>query len=189
MFVESSVQLSCLATTADFSKVAVGEGTENPQESSLVYLYDMEKRRLHLKLTFHQKGIQSMSFSACGRFLITLGVREDKLLAVWDLQSGLVASSAHMAGYAHNAVKVNPFVTGDRQLQFVTVGNNAKMSIWNYDYAQDPPQLVPQDVLVPENLQGIHFCSIDFTHYLPAPVSNYYVVVGGHDGSLITYDQ
>ena len=63
VFADSCVQLSCLASSVDHRLIAVGEGSENPQGNSLVYLYDTEKKKLLNKFTFHQKGVQSMTFS------------------------------------------------------------------------------------------------------------------------------
>jgi WD40 repeat protein len=76
----------------------------------LVYLYDVEKKKLINKLTFHQKGVQSMAFSTDGKYLITLGVQGEDALAVWDITTGLVVKSALIRNYATNQVKVDPFV-------------------------------------------------------------------------------
>lgn len=42
-----------MATTIDGKYIAVGEGCENYQGNSLVYLYDLEKKKLINKLPFH----------------------------------------------------------------------------------------------------------------------------------------
>jgi len=57
VFADSMVQLSCLAASIDGKYIAVGEGSSNPQGNSLILLYDLEKRRLAYRLTFHEKGV------------------------------------------------------------------------------------------------------------------------------------
>mgnify|MGYP006090873463 CR=1 FL=1 len=84
---DATVQLSCLAGSVDARYIAVGEGSPNAQGSSIAYLYNVETKRLQSRLTFHQKGIQSMAFSYDSKYLITLGVQGDDALAVWDISS------------------------------------------------------------------------------------------------------
>jgi WD40 repeat protein len=82
---DSTVQLSCIAGSADGKYIAVGEGSPNAQGNAIAYLYDVETvppKRLPSRLAFHQKGIQSMAFSYDSKYLITLGVQGDDTLAV-----------------------------------------------------------------------------------------------------------
>lgn len=44
------------------------------------------------------------------------------------------------------------------------------------------------DVAAPEKLRNVHFLSIEFTQYLPAPANTYYIVIGADDGSIVAYD-
>jgi WD40 repeat protein len=57
VFADSNVQLSCIAMSEDGKYLAAGEGQENAQGNSLIYLYDIEKQKLVNKLPFHTKGI------------------------------------------------------------------------------------------------------------------------------------
>lgn len=185
VFADSTVQLSCIAASTDGQYLAVGEGSENAQGNSLVYLYDIEKKKLLSKLTFHQKGIQTMTFSNDSRYLVTIGVQGENSLAVWDINSGLVIQKAVMGNYATNKVVTDRHVNGS-QFSFITVGNNAALSIWRLDTEQQ--QMTFWDVSAPENLENVNFLTADVTDFLPAPVSTYYVVVGADDGSLLMYD-
>jgi hypothetical protein len=69
----------------------------------------------------------------------------------------------------------------------VTVGNNACLTIWRYD--TETHTLSDFSVSAPEKLDGINFLSIEFTQYLPAPVSTYYIMIGADDGTIVVYDQ
>jgi len=53
----ATVQLSCLAASRCGKYIAVGEGSQNKEGNSVVLVYEIEKRRLPMRLTFHQKGI------------------------------------------------------------------------------------------------------------------------------------
>lgn len=101
---EGTVQLSCIAGSVNEKYIAVGEGSPNAQGNAVAYLYNVENianantKRLQSRLTFHQKGIQSMAFSYDSKYLITLGVQGDDTLAIWDIssasQTGTVVKSA-----------------------------------------------------------------------------------------------
>lgn len=165
--------------------VAVAEGSSSkPHGEAIIYLYNVETKKLMSKLTTHTKGIQSMCFSFDNRYLVTLGTQGDDLLVVWDITSGKVLRSAPVGGNTMNQVKMDPFVD-QSHLQFVTVGNNASLTLWRLDN-QNVLENIP--VPVPDRLQNVHFLSVEFTQLLPAPAGTYYIVMGASDGSIVAYD-
>lgn len=87
VFADATVQLSCMAGSVPDKYIAVGEGSPNAQGNAIAYVYNVETKKLQSKLTFHQKGIQSMAFSYDSKYLITLGVQGDDTLAIWDISS------------------------------------------------------------------------------------------------------
>lgn len=134
VFADSSVQLSCLAVSRDGKLVAAGEGSPNCTGTSLVFVYDVEKNKqiMRFTCTVHPKGIQSMAFFE-NKYLITLGVQgEPNSLALWNLQRRLMEESALM-DYTVNQVRVDPHTAGSSTFQFITVGNNATLTVWRYD--------------------------------------------------------
>jgi len=84
------------------------------------------------KLTFHQRGVQSLEFSNCSKYLISIGVQGENTLAVWDISQGLVLKSALIRHYCTNAVKVDPYIE-DGFIMFATVGNRGAFSFWRLD--------------------------------------------------------
>jgi hypothetical protein len=72
------------------------------------------------------------------------------------------------------------------QIQFITVGNDAALTTWRLDVKEDVLSKV--DAASPDNLKNVHFLSIEFTQYLPAPANTYYAVIGASDGSIVAYD-
>lgn len=125
-----------------------------------MFLYEIEKKKLINKLSFHQKGVQSMAFTLDSRYLITLGVQGEDAIAIWDINSGLVVKSALIRNYATNQIRVDPHVD-QNHVQFVTVGNEASLTFWRFDLIQQ--QLSFYDISVPENLKNVNFLSVSFT--------------------------
>jgi hypothetical protein len=83
---------------------------------------------------------------------------------------------------------MDPAVDGP-EIKFWTAGNEASFRVWIYNTeTKEPPQC--GSVIVPDHIMDLHldFLSIGFTPYLPAPANTYYIIIGAHDGSLITYD-
>jgi len=60
VFAESTVRLSCIAQTTDGKLCAAAEGETNPDGNALIYLFETENNKLMNRLTFHQKGVQSL---------------------------------------------------------------------------------------------------------------------------------
>lgn len=99
---ESTVRLSCLAQSQDLKLLAAAEGEPNSSGNSYIYLFDMEQNRLINKLTFHQKGVQSMIFAENGKTLVSLSVADENTIVLWDVQQGLVFASTLIHGHATN---------------------------------------------------------------------------------------
>jgi WD40 repeat protein len=106
----------------------------------LIYLYKITagssppKVTLHSKLTFHQKGVQSLAFSNDSKYLISVAVQGENVLAVWDIEQGLVIKSALIRQHSVNQIKVDPYIE-DTHLQFCTVGNQGAFTFWRLDLA------------------------------------------------------
>jgi len=185
---ETTVQLSCMAATGDGKSVdgrflAVGEGSESGGSGrSYILVFDLERKKLHRRLGFHQKGIQSLAFSHDGGFLVSVGVQADNTLAVWDLNTGLVMRHQSLGAAATNQVRMDPSVEAPF-VGFISVGNQAAVRRWRMD--TEARVLEFFDVEVPEEIQNLNFLSVEFTR---APANAPCVLIGADDGSLVTYD-
>jgi hypothetical protein len=96
-----------------------------------------------------------------------------------------VLDQAILGHHATNKIKVDPYTDGFGHIQFVTVGNNASLSIWRFDTKTE--KLMFRQVQEPEMLKNTHFLTVDFTPKLPE-VNTYYIVIGDSDGALVAYD-
>jgi len=59
-----------------------------------VIMWDFNTKELLHRLSLHKGCINSMSFSCSGKYLATLGGRDDGQLVVWEVSSGLALSGA-----------------------------------------------------------------------------------------------
>jgi WD40 repeat protein len=185
VFSDSTVQLSSIAVSADFKYIAVGEGSTNAQGNSLVILYDVDKKKCITKLPFHQKGIQAMAFSNDGRFLVSVGVQGEDIVAVWDIGEGRVKDSKVIQTPTVNQVKMDPTSIGDT-ITFYTVGNEASFTTWRFSNKED--ELIAIPAKTPQNLKSINFLSMDITGRLPEPADGARALIGADDGSIVLFD-
>lgn len=191
---DATVQLSCLAGCDRY--IAVGEGSANAQGGAAAWVYNVETKRLLSRLPFHQRGIQSMAFSHDSKYLITLGVQGDDMLAIWDVAAAKMIKHSEIKNQATNQVRVDHphpdyLLTGTefRNLQFVTVGNDAALTTWSFDVKT--LVLEAWDASPPEHLKNIpnvHFVSVEFTEHPANNAGPRYAVVGASNGSLVAYD-
>jgi|TARA_B110000285_G_scaffold166226_1_gene185724 hypothetical protein len=70
------------------------------------------------------------------------------------------------------------------RIQFVTVGNDAALSLWSYDVKIG--ELTAFHATPPDQLKNVHFVSVEFTEHSASPR---YAVIGASDGSLVGWDE
>jgi WD40 repeat protein len=126
-----------------------------------------------------------MAFSNDSKYLISVAVQGENVLAVWDIEQGLVIKSALIRQHSVNQIKVDPFIE-DTHLQFCTVGSQGSFTFWRLDLAGQ--QFQNYDVVPPKDFLDSSFTSLEFTNYLPSPVNTYLILLGASDGSMTAYD-
>lgn len=94
--------------TEDGKIVAAAEGEENLTGFSLIHLIDLESNKPLGKLKHHRKGVQSMAFADKGKILISIGVFEENIVVVWNVEKRQPYDSVELVGYATNKVLVQP---------------------------------------------------------------------------------
>jgi WD40 repeat protein len=164
----STVQLSTMAISPDHRFVAAGEGSKNNDDVANILLYEIQrtelspyfKLELKSKLNFHQKGVQALAFSNCGKFLISCGIEEEGAVAVFDVESGLVLKSFAIKEGNVASIAVDPFITSGH-IQFTTVGSNGLMMLWRMD--ENAEQLQYFVVDVPNTVSHSHLVSCSYT--------------------------
>ena len=179
---ESEVRLSTLARNSNERILAAAEGEPSRHGNANIYLIDATQNKLINKITFFRQGIQSMAFSNCGRFLIAASVPDEGILAIIDVNSGMVCEggTVMLKDQSVNKVVVNPH--SDRDVDFITVGQRGNFVIWKYDYeAQQTLNIEPD---MNQDLQNTDFTCATFTPKLPAPFNCELIMIGTADGAI-----
>lgn len=132
---ESEVRLSTLARSPNERMLAIAEGEPSRFGNAIIHLYDVSQNKFLQKITFFQKGVQSMAFSNCGRYLIACSVPEENCLVVLDVNSGMVCEggTSILRDESVNKIIVNPNNSQENDIDFVTVGQKGNFIIWKYD--------------------------------------------------------
>ncbi|CAG9320539.1 unnamed protein product [Blepharisma stoltei] len=100
-FFESPIpNLTVLAISPDSSLIAAAS---EHSLSSPICIWDISDQMLLKSLSFHEKGISSLSFSCDSKYLMSLGVQEEPIIVMWEVDSGRVVSTALLESYASTA--------------------------------------------------------------------------------------
>mmetsp|Transcript_6698 Transcript_6698/g.4829 ORF Transcript_6698/g.4829 Transcript_6698/m.4829 type:complete len:124 (+) Transcript_6698:3117-3488(+) len=113
VLVDSIVQLSTLAASDSFRLLAVGEGeTEFEEEYDLrqrkdqatkIFIYNTDSKMLVRTIPGHQKAIQSLAFVE-EKYLISLTVKEEGSVRVWDIEEGKPFAGVQLFGYFNKVI-------------------------------------------------------------------------------------
>lgn len=134
------------------------------------------------KITFFRKGVQSLAFSACSKYLIASSVVTEEPLVVFDVNSGMVCDggSVVLTDESINKIIVNPNAESD--VDFVTVGQKGSLIIWKYDIENKRIlNIVPE---MNQDLQNSDFTCATYTPKLPAPFKCELLLLGTADGAV-----
>ncbi len=87
-----SNSITSIAISKDGSRVASGESSLIGFISELI-VWNFESRRAVYRLRIHKGGVASVAFSPSGKFLASVGARDDRQLVVWDVTNGVPITS------------------------------------------------------------------------------------------------
>jgi len=121
---ESEVRLSTLVRSPNERILAAAEGEASRLGNAVIYLIDLTQNKLMNKISFFRQGIQSLAFSACGKFLIASSVVAEEPLVIFDVNSGMVCEggTVELTDESINKIIVNPNADTEVDLDFVTIG-------------------------------------------------------------------
>jgi WD40 repeat protein len=120
-FYASSKSISCISITDDGKYLAVGERGQVPATS----IWHIERYEKVATLVGHKGGVGCQAFSPNGRYLVTIGFKNDRQLILWDWKANNKLTVQKL-GNKVNAVCFHEsgdyFVTaGDRHLKWWTI--------------------------------------------------------------------
>jgi len=124
--------VTCLALSNDGRYLASGQVTHQGFKADVI-VWDLEKANVGedaivFRLKMHKVKVQAVAFSASGKNLVSLGGSDDNTIALWNLETGKVISSA--AAATDSALTVA--CTNNNDFSFVS-GGYYHLRLWNLD--------------------------------------------------------
>ncbi|EGR29688.1 notchless, putative [Ichthyophthirius multifiliis] len=125
-------QISCLALSRDFKYLLAGSASYNQKDQSNIYVLECKTYTITKTLIFHTRGVQNMTFSQNGKYLVTVGNFKECTVAVWEFQQGKLLANAYTLDRI-NDVKISQVQRQQETfLEFCTVGRDT-IQFWELD--------------------------------------------------------
>ena len=137
VLINSKDELSCLTMSYDKQYLITAIGCVNRERYAAIMLYETKTFSLYKKLNFHSKGVQCVKVSNNGYYMVSLGVKEEKSICVWNFTNLTVIDSKSVNNFANPIFDVvicenaNSYIT-NTNLYFVTACSDM-ISCWRMD--------------------------------------------------------
>jgi WD40 repeat protein len=118
-----------MTLSPDGRYLVTGSGVTNKEDSAPICIWDTQNFQLKKKLPFHYKGIQMIKFSHNGKFMITIGNKEEKSICVWNFSNYTVIDSKSLK---FPIIDLACEKLNDLNLYFTTVSFEV-ISFWRLD--------------------------------------------------------
>ena len=80
----SKDELNCLILTDNLKYLISGIGEINKEEYASIFIYETTSFELIRRLNLHPKGIQNISLSKDGNFMLSIGTKKENSVCLWD---------------------------------------------------------------------------------------------------------
>ena len=121
--------ISVLTLSRDGHKLIIGSSCYNTENTANIYIMDCTSYVVMKTLSFHTRGVQQLTLTNDGKYLISVGNFRESTVAVWDFNSGKLLASSYTLDKI-NDVKVSSSVyMSDRVFEFSTVGRD-QVQFW-----------------------------------------------------------
>ena len=182
---DSQDELSCLIMSKDGKFLVSTVGCASREEYAPIFVYETFGFTLKKKLNFHFKGIQHISISPNGKYMVSLGTLEEKSICTWNFTNLTVIDS--------KSVKYNPFCViceprQDFNLYFITAAQFV-LSFWkiNENYKLEGYHINFGD-LAKKRLPGEYITALALSPYFNQ-IKTSYVLLGTNKGNLMIVDK
>jgi len=119
--------VSCLALSSSGKYLASGQVTYMGFDAQVI-IWNLETYEIHQRLILHKGAVQDLSFSACEKYLVTLGGRDDNKLVIWDVDSGEPICGEQAASDSTLTVTFLNNTSG-----MLVTGGNYNLKVWKFD--------------------------------------------------------
>ena len=84
---DSKDELSCLILSNDLKFLISGVGQINKEEYASIFVYDTISFELVRRLNLHPKGVQNISLSKDGNYMVSIGTKKENSICLWDFNN------------------------------------------------------------------------------------------------------
>ena len=161
ILINSKDELSCLYLTSDKRFLISGVGFARREKYAALYVYDVKNAfALVKKMNCHNKGVQCVKVSNSGKYLVSVGIKEDNVVCLWKFKEFKVIDSKivnDVKGY----FDVVMYET-NTNVYFATIASDV-VSLWSVNDVNNKLEVknVRYDDIVIEGIQGEMFMSIE----------------------------
>lgn len=160
---EALDEISCITLSNDFKLLAAGTGNINKDTIAGIFIWELDNFTFIRRLNFHFKGIQDLTFSKCGQYLISIGSYNEKSICIWNLNNYTVVDSKS-SKYSIFQVKTERLVKIEEYLSKVDKSTNVGFT------KTSPPS---NTYLVTGSMEGLGFWRYD----VGGKIENYFLLL------------
>jgi WD40 repeat protein len=174
-----------MTLSPDGKYIISGSGLSNKEDSAPLCIWETEKFTLKKKLPFHYKGIQMIKFSYNGKYMITIGNKEEKSICIWNFSNFTVIDSKSLK---FPIIDLACERVNDLNLYFTTVSFEV-VSFWRIDNHNrlEGFHLKYEDITNERENDEI-LTSIEVTGY-HEKLNTSFVVVGTNTGAILILEK
>ena len=185
VLIDSKDELSCLAISPNGKFLVAGVGCVNRDEYAAILVYETNNFTLKKKLNFHFKGIQTIKISPNGKYMISIGSKEEKSICIWNFANLTVIDS--------KSIKFSPIDmicedTKDMFLYFISAASDV-LSFWRMDSNLKMEGFhINFEDLTNERAVGEFITGLTLSPYYDQ-IKTSFVIVGSNKGNILIFDK
>jgi len=121
--------ISVLTLSRDGHKLVIGSSCQNFENLANIYVMDCTSYVVVKTLSFHTRGVQQLTFTYDGKYLISVGNFRESTVAVWEFSSGKLLASSYTLDKINDIKVSSSCYMSDRTFEFCTVGRD-QVQFW-----------------------------------------------------------
>lgn len=164
--------ISAVAVSPDCNYIATAEGLANFEGLAKIKIWNLDTCKVYKILEYHDRGVNTISFSPCGNFLCSIGNVDECVLVVWEILLSRVISTSILA----NRVSHIRWLPELASLEFASLSSN-ELIHWRLNTLRHLE-------FQPGDINGENFTCMDYSAYIE-DLSSHLLIIGTGGGSIL----
>lgn len=174
-----------MALSPDKKFIVSGSGIVNKEDNAAICVWDLSNFTLKKRLNFHYKGIQQLKFSYDGKYMISIGNKEEKSICVWNFTNFSVNDSKSLKFNVIECVTEKQF---DKFFYFVTISLDV-LSFWRMDTSLKLEGFhIKFEDITKEREINEYFTCVELTPYFDK-IKTSFTLIGTSSGAILIMDK